>query len=162
MLAYQLSSFLLYVYMPNCYICLLQIVSLVSVCMSAILCKVLSRHDICQFYMPTASCFVKFYVFAYPNLYICNSARFSMPVEMLSILYLLICQMLWVPSCIETTVDFCYDKFSICFDHMLYVICRLSYAKARMPVYICWMPCASCCKFILKSAYMPISVPVSA
>jgi hypothetical protein len=47
-------------------------------------------------------------------------------------------------------------------SHMLCVICRLSYAKAHMPVFMCWMPCASCCKLTVKSAYMPISVPVSA
>jgi hypothetical protein len=47
-------------------------------------------------------------------------------------------------------------------SHMLCDICRLSYAKARMPVFVCWIPCASYCKFTVKSAYMPISVPVSA
>jgi hypothetical protein len=53
-------------------------------------------------------------------------------------------------------------SFSISFDHMLYVICRLSYAKSHMLVFICWMPCASYCKFTIISGYMPISVSVSA
>jgi hypothetical protein len=44
------------IYMPNRYICLLRIVSLVSVYMSAVLCKVLSGHVICRFCMPTGAC----------------------------------------------------------------------------------------------------------
>jgi hypothetical protein len=87
-------------------------------------------------YMPNIHC-VKFYVFAYVNLYICYSAIVSMPVDMLSSVYLLMCQ-------------------------MLYPTCYVLYAKARMPVFVCWMPCASYCKFTVKSAYMPISVPVYA
>jgi hypothetical protein len=84
-------------------------------------------------------------------LYAGCQAKAGMPVDMLSTLYLLICQMLWVPPCIETTIAICCVKCSICFDHMLYVICRLSYAKAHMSFFICWMPCASCCKFTLRS-----------
>jgi hypothetical protein len=66
-----------------------------------------------------------------------------MPVGMLSPVYLFICQMLWVPSCIETTVDLCYDKFSIYFGYLLCVICRLLQAKSHMPTFICRIPCAS-------------------
>jgi hypothetical protein len=84
-----------------------------------------------------------------------------MPVEMLNLVYAM-CQMLWVLPCIETTVDICYDKFSIYFGYLLCVICRLLYAKAHEQVYICQIPCASYCKFTLTSGYIPISVPVSA
>jgi hypothetical protein len=81
---------------------------------------------------------------------------------MLSSAYVFICQMLWVPPCIKTTVAICCVKCSIYFDHMLYVICRLLYAKSHVLVFICWMPCASYCKFTVRSDYMPISVPVYA
>jgi hypothetical protein len=83
-----------------------------------------------------------------------------MPVEILSTIYLFICQVLWIPPYIETTIAICYIKFSICFGYLPCVICRLSYAKARMSVYICWVPYAS--EFTIISIYMPISVPVYA
>jgi hypothetical protein len=48
-------------------------------------------------------------------------------------------------------------------SHMLYVICRLSYAKAHMPVlYVECHMLASYCEFAIIPVYMPISVPVSA
>jgi hypothetical protein len=87
--------------------------------------------------------YAKSYVFAYVNCCIYYNARISMPVDMLSSVYLLICQMLGVPTYIETTTAICCIKCTIYFDHMLYVICRLSYAKAYMPVFVCWVPYAS-------------------
>jgi hypothetical protein len=98
--------------------------------MSAVLCKVLSGHVIYRFYMPTTRCYVKLYVFACVNQYICYSARFIMPVNISSSVSA------YMPNALS---------------HVLCVICRLSYAKARMPVYICWMPCASCYKFTVRS-----------
>jgi hypothetical protein len=67
--------------------------------------------------------------------------------------------MLWVQPCIETTVAICYGKSSIYFGYLLCHICRLLYAKYYMSVSICRIPCASYCKFILISVYVPISVP---
>jgi hypothetical protein len=91
-------------------------------------------------YMPSIH-YAKSYVFAYINLYICYRAIVSMSVNISSSVSV------YMPNALS---------------RMLYVICRLSYAKARMLVYICWMPCASCCQFTVKLAYMPISVPVFA
>jgi hypothetical protein len=91
-------------------------------------------------YMPNIH-YAKFYVFAYVNCCIYYNTRISMPVNMSSS----------VSTYMPNTLS-----------HMLCVICRLSYAKARMPVYICWMPCAGCCKFTVRPVYMPISVPVPA
>jgi hypothetical protein len=76
--------------------------------------------------------------------------------------YLILCQMLWVPPCIETTVVVCYDKFSIYFGNLPCLICRLLYANSHMSVFICWIPYASYYEFTVISVYMPISVPVSA
>jgi hypothetical protein len=91
-------------------------------------------------YMPNIH-YAKSYVFAYVNCYICYSAIVSVPVS--------------ISSSVST-----YMPNAL--SHMLCVICRLSYAKARMPVFICWMPCASYYKFTVRSDYMPISVSVSA
>jgi hypothetical protein len=80
-------------------------------------------------YMPNIH-YAKSYVFAYVNCCICYSAIVSMPVN--------------ISSSVST-----YMPNAL--SHMLCVICRLSYAKARMPVFVCWMPCASYCKFTVES-----------
>jgi hypothetical protein len=127
------------IYMPNCYICLLQTVSLVSVYVSSIVQSFIWAYYR-PAYMPNVH-YAKSYVFAYVSCCIYYSTRISMPVNISSSVST------YMPSALS---------------HMLHVICRLSYAKARMPVFVCQMPCASYCKFTVKSAYMPISVPVSA
>jgi hypothetical protein len=66
-------------------------------------------------YMPNIH-YVKFYVSAYANLYTCYSARISMPVDMLSSVYLLICQ-------------------------MLHLICCMLYAGCHMPRLVCRFLC---------------------
>jgi hypothetical protein len=70
---------------------------------------------------------------------------------MLSSVYLFICQMLWLPPCIETTIDICYDKSSIYFCYLLSIICRLVYAMCHMSVFIWRIPCASYCEFTVIS-----------
>jgi hypothetical protein len=65
-------------------------------------------------YMPNFHC-AKFYVFAYVNCCICYCAIVSMPVDMSSSVST------YMPNALS---------------HMLCVICRLSYAKARMPVFV--------------------------
>jgi hypothetical protein len=93
-------------------------------------------------YMPNIHC-AKFYVFAYVNCCIYYNARISMPVDMLSSVYLLICQMLY---------PICYVLYAGC--HMPRLVCRFIYVEYRM--------LASYCEFAIIPVYMPISVPVYA
>jgi hypothetical protein len=109
-------------------------------------------------YMPNIQ-YAKSYVFAYVNCCIYYRARISMPVNMLSSIYLLICQILWVPPCIETTVDLCYNKSSICFGYMLYdympvAICQISHDSYSILAFICRHMSAKYLLWDAKLAYM--------
>jgi hypothetical protein len=71
-------------------------------------------------YMPNIH-YVKFYVFAYINQYICYNARISMPVDMSSSVYLLIGQMLY---------PICYVLYAGC--HMPRLVCRFLYVECHV------------------------------
>jgi hypothetical protein len=75
-------------------------------------------------YMPNLY-YVKFYVFAYISCCIYYSTRISMPVDMLSSVYLLICQVLY---------PICYVIYAGC--HMSRLICQLVYIECHVLVVI--------------------------
>jgi hypothetical protein len=107
------------VYMPNCYICLLQIVSLVSVYMSPVLCKVLSGHVICWLICQTT-------IMPDPmSLHISTSISTTMLESVCQLIcqvqYLLICQMLY---------PICYVLYAGC--HMPRLVCRFIYVECHV------------------------------
>jgi hypothetical protein len=112
------------------------------------------------------SCFdsfnVEFYVFAYVNCCIYYSAIVSMAVNISSLVSTT------MPNAMSTTLHrdhYCYLLYQVQYLFWLYaicympaVICQISYAS----LYVEYHMLASYYKFTLKSAYMPILVPVSA
>jgi hypothetical protein len=123
MLAYQLPSFLLYAYL---YAKLLHMPAADSILSISLYAYSLVQSFIWACYMPVympSIHYAKSFVFAYINQYICNSARFSMPVEMLSTLYLLICQVLY-PICYVLYAGY----------HMPRLICQFLYIECHVLV----------------------------
>jgi hypothetical protein len=102
-------------------------------------------------YMPNIH-YAKFYVFAYVNLYICYSTRISMPVDMLSSVYLLICQMLY-PTC--------YVLYAGC--HIPRLVCRFLYVECHVLVVASLHPnqliCLSQYQFLHAILYAGTWVP---
>jgi hypothetical protein len=106
--------------------------------------------------------YVKFYVVAYANLYISYSIRISMPSDISSLVSAT------MPNAMSTIlhrdhycyllyqVQYLFWLYAICY--MLAVICQISYAS----LYVEYHMLASYYKFTVKSAYMPISLSVSA
>jgi hypothetical protein len=116
MLAYQLFSFLLYVYL---YAKLLYMPATDSILSISLYVYNLVQSFILACYMPAympSIHYAKSYVFAYVNRCIYYNARISMPVDM--------------SSSVSTYMP---NALSL----MLCVICRLTYAKACMPVFVC-------------------------
>jgi hypothetical protein len=141
MLAYQLSSFLLYVYLYAKLLHMPAANSVVSI--SLYVCR-LEQSFAWACYMPACMPnihYAKFYVFAHICLFTCYNIIVSMPVDISSSVYMLdwdmpsaLSHMLWVSPCIETTIAIYCDKSSICFIpyamwYMPAVICQGSYAS---------------------------------
>jgi hypothetical protein len=133
--AYQLLSFLLYVYL---YAKLLHMPAANSLLSTSLYVYNLGQSFILAWYMPACMPnihYVKFYVFAHIYLFTCYSIIVSMPVDISSSVYMLdwdmpsaLSHMLWASPCIETAIAIYCDKSSICF---------IPYAMCYVPAVIC-------------------------
>jgi hypothetical protein len=64
---------------------------------------------------------------------------------------------IYMPNAMSTTLHRDYCDQLLC----LLAICRMLYAKYRMPAALCQVPCASYYEFTVISTYMPFSVSIA-
>jgi hypothetical protein len=107
------------IYMPSCYICLLQIVSLVSVCMSAVLCKISSGHVICRLICQTS--IMPNSMSLHMSIVVSTTILESVCQLTCQVQYLLICQILY---------PICYVLYAGC--HMPRLVCRFIYVECHV------------------------------
>jgi hypothetical protein len=111
--------------MPNCYICLLQIASLVSIYMSIILCKVLSWHGICRLCMPTIAS------------HILDLVSITVSKLLYQILCLCICQFVYLLQCYKSVCQLTYQVQYLLICQKLYLMCYVLYVGCHMPRLVC-------------------------